>query len=430
MNSLDRHIRRYQVADEGYSYKKVVAWMLLLTSGFGFVLLNFTGLRYLFFAIVAYYVYRSWSKPVVDKKWMLVYALAILGSCIYSYIYNGQNPVKVFVNSYAYLGIFSIFLLYYYAPTYKQATRAIVVLSVIWCVCYLVQWAIYPVTLFESGSDDTNISDDFFRMRLPGSICAYCLFLYGVNRWVTTKSPLYLAYSVLGIIPIFIMGFRSLTAAVVVCAFIMIAASSKNVWRTILWAALAALLGYWALDIPIIGDKLEEMIERNDNDQTFDNEDYIRYIEYDYFTQEFFTKPGEKFFGGGFPVNGNSAYADKLNIAEERFGYYWVDLGLVGLTWIIGVPAVVCLIILLWKGVKHCRGPENQYIRFTIIATTLASVFTSMEIYRDGNLLIVGLYLYTIAAYNRENPAPVKHKSEKTTRKRHANRIAHLSPGA
>lgn len=390
------------VPQRGYSDKKIVAWLLLLTGCFNLKLFSHQGFTYLFFAILAFFVIKYWTCQVVDKKWFVVFGLSIIISCLYSALFNKQDPIRTLVNSYTYLGIFSIFLLYHFSPTYKQADRAILILSIIWSLCYLGQWIIYPVTLFVSAADEVTVNDTYFRMRLPGSICAYCLFLYGINRLITTKSIYYIGYSLLGIVPIFIMGFRSLTTAVVVCAFIMIGIISKNFWRTVLWTAIAAVLGVFALDIPIIGDKIEEMMERQESDQTFDNADYIRYIEYDYFTQDFFTKPGEKFFGGGVPVNGKSDYAKRLLMAEERFSFYWYDLGVVGLSWIIGVPAVITLLIILGRGAYRCRAPENQYIRFTIIAVTLASVFTSMEIYRDGNLLIVGLLLYTIDAFNRE----------------------------
>lgn len=384
---------------------------------------------YIFFAILMYFVYRGWDKPVVDKKWFLFYGLGIVGSCIYSQLFNGQNFIRTAANSYPFFGIFSIFLIYYFAPSYKQATKAVVTLSIIWCVCYLIQWIIYPITLFDGANDELNITEDFFRMRMPGSICAYCIFLYGINRWITTKSFISLGYSLLGFVPIFIMGFRSLTAAVVVCAFIMIGMVTRNIRRTVLWAILVAILGYCSLSIPIIGDKMEEMIERNDDDQTFDNQDYIRFLEYDYFAGEFFTKPGEKFFGGGMPVYGKSAYANKIQTAEERYEYFWVDLGLLGLSWIIGIPAVLCLVIILWKGVKRCRAPEIQYLRFTIIATTLASLVTSMEIFRDANLLIVGLYLYIIAIHDKNETIPAN-KPVTTQPTSNANRTVNLPPRA
>lgn len=402
MESINKYTYPAYIRDSGYGYIRIVAWVLLLTGCFKLVLFSHQAFIYLFFAILAFFVFKDWEKPVLDKKWYLFYALGVLGSCIYSMIYNDQNPIRTAVNSYQYLGLFSIFLFYHYSPTYKQADKAILVVSLIWCACYLMQWIVYPITIFVGATDEVNISSNMFRMRMPGSICAYCIFLYGINRWMTNKSLINLGYSLLGLIPIFIMGFRSLTAAVVLCAFIMIGVISKKFWRTLLWMAIAVVLGYGALSVPIIGDKLEEMIERNDDDQTFENEDYIRYFEYDYYSGEFFTKPGEKFFGAGAPVYGKSPYADKMKMAEERFGYYWVDLGLVGLSWIIGIPAVLCLLIILWKGIRRCRAPENQYLRFTIIATTLASVITSMEIFREGNLIIIGLFLYTIAAYNRD----------------------------
>lgn len=90
-------------------------------------------------------------------------------------------------------------------------------------------------------------------------------------------------------------------------------------------------------------------------------------------------------------------------LAEDRFGFYWVDLGLVGLSWIIGIPAVICLLVIIYKNVKYCRGSGIQYVRFTLIAVTLASAVTSMELFRNGNMVIIGLMLYIISRANEDS---------------------------
>lgn len=388
----------------GYSYVKVVGWLLLMTVGFGLIWFNYGFFNYLFVAILGYYFLRCSGDDVIGRKWYVAYIVAVMGSCAYSYLYNHQNPVSVFAYSYPYIGIFSIFIFAFYRVSLRQAERAMMCLSVLWCCCYLLQWVLYPKVILWTGAlDDTNINDTMFRMRLPGSICAYCLFLYGINKWMIYKRPGYILYTVLGMLPIFIQGFRSLTAAIVICGFIMIGLISKKVWKTILWFVIFCILGFAATQIPIVGEKIEEMVERNEDDQTFANEDYIRYFEYDYFANEFFVKPGEKFFGGGASLFDKTDYGRKLMLAEDRFGFYWVDLGLVGLSWIIGIPAVICLLVIIYKNVKYCRGSGIQYVRFTLIAVTLASAVTSMELFRNGNMVIIGLMLYIISRANEDS---------------------------
>lgn len=388
----------------GYSYVKVVGWLLLMTVGFGVAGLSaISALTYLFVLILGYYYLKTTKEWVIGHKWYVIYIICIGVSCIYSYMFNQQNPISVFARSYSVIGFFSIFIFVHYGVYLRQAEKAIVVISVLWCCCYLLQWMLYPNLIIWTGAlDDVNINDGMFRMRLPGSVCGYCLFLYGINKWMTTHRTFYISYSLLGMLPIFIQGFRSLTAAIIICAFVMIGVISKKVWKTLLWFVVFCVLGLTATQVPIIGEKIEEMVERNDDDQTFENEDYIRYFEYDYYANEFFVKPGEKFFGAGMPLLGKSDYGRKIMLAQERFGYYWVDLGLVGLSWIIGIPAVICLMIILYKNVRECRNDNIQYIRFTLIAITLGSVVTSMELFREGNMVIIGLMLYIVSVYRKE----------------------------
>ena len=382
--------------EESGGYKTIVAWLLFMTLGFGVVWLSAGFFKYLFVGILLYFFIRTSDYNIPERKWYVAYLVAVLGSCVYSFVFNGQNPVKVFAYSYNYLGLFSLFIFAYYRFKLDQVEKAIAVISIIWCCCYIFQWLIYPRIIWSGAANEITVNEEFFRMRMPGSICSYCLFLYGINKWLVSKKPFYVGCTALALIPIFIMGFRSLTAATVICAFLLIGVVTKKVGKMVVWAAVFSVLGICALNIPIVSEKMEEMIERNEDDQNFDNEDYVRYFEYDYFANEFFVKPGEKFFGSGASLYDQSKYGRKLMTVEDRLSFFWVDLGLVGLSLIIGIPAVIIFLIILYKGVRNCRDDGLQYIRFTIITVVVASIVTSMEAFRDGNQLIMGLYLYAI----------------------------------
>lgn len=382
---------------------KLLIITLLFTGCFGLILLEFNVLKYLFTLVLFYLSITSKKIEVPYKKLILCYAFCVLCSCIYSSIYNHQSFIRVVGNSYPYWGLLFVFIVMRYRPTSSQLENVIKYLSVIFCCCYIIQWLIYPIQIFTGSQDESNINDSFFRMRMPGSICAYCLFFYGINQYVLYKRLKDLLYPILGFIPILIMGFRSLTAATAFFAIIMIPFITKSITKTFIWMIVGCIVLIGISQLDIVQTKIDEMLERQESGQTFDNKDYIRFLEYDYFNNFVFTKPGERFFGGGMPSDPSSTYHKNMIDTVERLSYYWVDLGLVGLSFIIGIPAVLLLIYIVYCCIKKSCFIQLQYIRFTLITVLIGSIMTSMELFRPSNMLILSLFLCLTWIYNKEN---------------------------
>ena len=149
-------------------------------------------------------------------------------------------------------------------------------------------------------------------MRMPGSICAYCLFYYGVNRYILYKKKIDLVYVFLGFLPIIIMGFRSLIAATVFFTVVMIPFITKSITKTFIWLIVGCVILIGISRLGIVQTKINEMLERQESGQTFTNEDYIRFLEYEYFNETIFVKSGERFFGGGVPADETSLYYQRF----------------------------------------------------------------------------------------------------------------------
>lgn len=78
----------------------------------------------------------------------------------------------------------------------------------------------------------------------------------------------------------------------------------------------------------------------------------------------------------------------------NSMGLWWVDLGLIGLSYVIGIPTVLILVLLVLYCFHNSRSPDLCFIRCTLIVVFLGSIITSMEIYRSGNLIILSLLFY------------------------------------
>lgn len=381
-------------------YKFILFLFLLLVQFFGLTIVSAHAFYYVFTPLLLFFFCKKYKSIPLYRKELLLFLFFIVCSCIYSAIYNGQSFLKTFVASLDFFGMISLFILAYYKVPLKESKKLLITISLLFCICYIIQWMIYPTILFSGATDETNISGSYFRMRMQGSICTYILYFYGLNELLLTKRIKNIVYMVLGGIPIIVMGFRSLTALTLICSVILFLFLSAKNKKTILWVIPLGGILYFSTTLPVVSNKIDEMMERQDSDQTFANEDYIRYIEFDYFSKEVFTKPGEKIFGGGTPVYDGNHYAKILETAYQVYGWYWVDLGLIGLSFIIGIPAILIIFWLVFKSVKFCRNPEFQFLRFTLITVFLGSIMTSKEIYRTGNMIVIGVILYIIYLSN------------------------------
>ena len=325
----------------------------------------------------------------------------VILSCIYSAFFHSQNIIIVFFHTYHYIPILFFFYLVKEKVSFKDAERILIIMSLICCLCYIIQWLIYPTILFENAESKWTVSEDEYRARIPGSICCYCLFLYGFNKYLHEKRVIYLAYSVLGFIPIIIMGFRSLVALSAVSFFLMIPFVLKSSTKTLFYSIVGASMVFVALQTPLVQSKLKEMDKRNQNQQTFANEDYVRYLSFDYYWNLPFHTPIERVVGGGLPADTSSEYS-KIVSKGQLYHFYWNDLGLFGLSMFIGIPAVLMLVAMCLVGIFKCKDTKLQYIRFTLFIELSASIFTSAELYRKGNLLLLALFLYVEYKYRRE----------------------------
>lgn len=372
---------------------RILIWTLLFLNFFGIFFLNYNFLNYIFTLILVIYTITNNNKTDYSK-YIIGYSIFVIISCIYSSLYNHQNFIKVIGNSYNYLGLLFFFFIMRYKLSSNEIIQLIIKVSIIFCFCYIIQWIVYPTPIFSGVLDEVNIHDDVFRMRMPGSICAYTLFFYGLNQYILSKNKRFLLYTLLGFLPIILMGFRSLTVGSLICAFVMLPYITKSFKKTLKWILLGCIFIIILLQTSIVQTKIEEMLERQNTGQTFDNKDYIRYLEYDYYSNYIFTKPGEQFWGGGVPVfDGKTKYSKDIADATETYFYYWVDLGLIGLSFILGIPSVITFIIIIFRCIIKSKDKELQFIRFTLLTVLLGSLFTTMEIYRRGNILIIAIFL-------------------------------------
>ena len=375
--------------------------ILVFVKFFGIILLRYHFLNYILLPCLLYFVVKaSRLLSTKEKKLYIIYIIFIVISCINSFYINGQNIFKTFVASFDYLGILSFFLLAYYNLSFKLSENILLKIAILFVICYLIQYLIYPIVIFSGALNDLNINASEFRMRMSGSACSYLLYYYSLNKFLLKKNIKYCALMLFSLIPIFIMGFRTLSILTLFFSIIMVLNIPMNLKHKITMIMSVGLLLLLIINIPIFNSKINEMNDRSESGQTFLNPDYIRFKEFDYYVNEIFTSPLEIIFGAGVPVFDNSTeYSKAMDEASEKY-MFWSDLGLVGLCFLLGIPAICMLILIIFRCAIRCKSKEILYIRYTLLTILIGSILTTAELYRPGNLVIIGVILYIEYKFN------------------------------
>lgn len=383
------------------SYKLTLLIILILVKFFDIVYIPNHIISYFAFFIVLYFTIKNCKRPTLFEKIILVSEAFVLLSFFYSLIFNKQPIKPLIVGTYTYLGLLSFFVLKNYKFNISNTVYLLKTITIIMTLLYIIQWFLYPTILFRAVLNEFDVNELQFRMRFTCSICSYLALFYGLNRLLISQRSNGIIYIILGAIPIIIMGFRSLIILSILALIIMIFFVSKELKSYFKYITFFCILFFVALQTPLVQEKINEMQSRQEQQQTFTNEDYVRYISFDYYESFFNKNPIMRIIGGGYPCCTADEYTVgntyQSNISQAyTLKLFWVDLGLLGLSYIIGIPAVLLIVYLIFITIKKCKNKEYQYIRFTLIVVTLGSIITSMEVFRSGNFVIIGIMFYLV----------------------------------
>lgn len=401
--NIQEILHRNRVGGNAY----VISFILLvvLTKFFDFLYLPSRLLFYVGIILLLYFYFKSKQDGYKNKLWIGVIWLMVLGSILYSHFIHGQPFRDVSLISYFAMGFASFCVFNSLRLSYKDSTRLVKTFSVLFCICYLVQAAIYPTELFAGVKDEFSVNENQFRMRMTCSACSYCLFFLGLNDYMINKKLISLLYALLGLLPFIIMGFRSLVFLSILFSIYVVA---RHLWESKSYFFVnfffLLIFVFVIIQVPIVQEKYEEMMGRQEKEQTFDNEDYVRYVSLAYYTEV--TTKNEMTFGGGVPLVPKNLRSKNYYVSKFCKGYqmqlYWNDLGLIGFGFIFGFPSVILISFLIFRTIKRSKENALLYIRATLLTIYLGSIFTSQELYREGNFLFIGLLMYTEYIYHKE----------------------------
>lgn len=344
--------------------------------------------------------------------WLFVGIVLNIVSCYY---FRGQDvisSVKALAN---YFYILSYFLFLKINPSLQSVNKAILWLIIIFDVLYILQFTLLQVGIIFLPLDSEIYKDagTGARFRMVASGLVSLGLFYGCNRFLLRKDKISLILCILSFIVILLMAFRTMLFFSIVFIVILVIRVHGLNERSIRLFIFATVIFLLLLCVPVISEKLNYMLEKQfgQEAQTLSNSNYIRNVTLLYYIKSHFKSAAEFIFGSGLPFVEHPYYS-KMTALNLK-GIFFQDWGLIGLSWMIGIIPVICMI---WYSIKAARlkvSPRYYYIGIWFVYLVVSSITTS-EFYRFGNFVIQALCLYMVQKAHLEYIYFMRHRTVST----------------
>ena len=390
------------------SYKYYVLWGVLFSLCFWGAM---TSLRFICYAICitlfcfCFVCLRKEDKQLTKYNWRylpLLFCVAIVSNIISCMINRNQEiSLSLKISEYLYLFYFLFFYVFVVSKiSVKNCEWLIKVLFFTFSLAYLLEYFVFfpkPVIapLYIGMSEH--------RIRLYGQMICFIGYFFFLNKLLCKQGAHLVNVTgiALGLIIILTLGFRSTLIGTIVVSIFMIYRVQGRLTSIVRSFVLLAILICVVMNTEFGENVISNMLERQATDN-FDNSDYIRILEWNYYTTNHFINGYDYFFGSGLP-NDNSAYGRQI-ASLATFNQYgevttsvaqWRDWGIIGFSWILGLPATFTLILLFGILIFTKVDKQYMYLKCTYCLLLLISI-TTMEIFRQGAFVFHALSLYMI----------------------------------
>ncbi len=342
---------------------------------------------------------NGYSNNLIFAKPIIIIFVGLILNIISCKIYRGQDYMKTFTLMPNYFYILFYFALLFIKPSSKQLEQSLFILIIIFNILYISQFILLQKGIvIIRGVGFYRSAGIQARFRMPASgLTSLGLFL-GLNKYFTESKVHYLILALSSAIVILLLGFRTMIFFSLVFSFVLLLkyyGFRAKAIRIIFVAAIAMLI---TANTPVFQKRIEFMMNKNKT-QNFSNEDYIRVIGLNYYLHDHFKDKLEMLLGSGTAFPGTTYYKQDLQLHKR--GILWVDWGLLGLSWTIGMIPVITMI---WYSIKAfiLKIPKPYYYLGVWFIFLVATSITTAEFYRPGNFIIQAIALALLELILRE----------------------------
>jgi len=327
------------------------------------------------------------------SSFIFLYLFGIILNILSAKINNGQSLRDTTFSFFNYYFIIFYFYLHDKKISRKDLEVIILVFAVLYSIFYLWQEEVFPRRLFH-GSIYSNRGT--LRIRIEGNGFLMLAYFMLLTKFLLQRKIWQIVLAVIFFVILLKGGFRTLTAGAILLSGLTLLIMVKYSPVNYLMIVIVTVLFIGVLQLPGYSYIINSMINTTEEQQE-QGDEYIRHQQYEYFTEAYPKNSSYYIVGGGLP-GGYGPYADYMGLLVEQYGFYWVDLGLIGFYFVIGLIALLGLLGYSLKGVFLKLPPDGLYLNMYFAYLIIVSV-TTMEIYRPGIFVVqaIGLYLIDIA---------------------------------
>ena len=151
------------------------------------------------------------------------------------------------------------------------------------------------------------------------------------------------------------------------------------------------------MNVPKFNNIINYSINRSVEDQN-SKEDYVRFVQLDYFINSHAKNNIEFILGSGLP--GDSDYGRKMNLNADAstnvLPINWVDLGFIGLSIIVGFPFTFSIVYVLVKEGFMKKSNQRFYFIHSWYVYLIFSTIFYPTAFIGGNMIVLALTMYVL----------------------------------
>ncbi len=349
-----------------------------------------TGVIVLFIFISLIYD-RSKSFPM-RYSWMIAFLfLSLATSTIAASYFHGQGFAGTLIAQYDFYFFSFYFLLHKLKPHPDKLLQMLVVLGVVFCIVYFVQWTIFPRIILNSK---VFLDRGTVRIFMPGAGFLFCAYFLMLSGFFITKKPKYLLWLLPFLAIVFLLGTRQVLASIAFLTILNVMLS-KTVKSKVLIYFLIVLC---FIPVYFLFQGIFTQMMEVTSDQSSNVSDNIRLKAAGYFLFEFNKNPIWMLFGNGAP-DYHSAYGRFITHLTETFGYYQSDIGIIGDFTKFGIFFVIGQLSIMILLIRSKVEEKYKFILYNILSF-LMTMFTGSGLHASTiSILCIMMYITDVSHY-------------------------------
>jgi hypothetical protein len=294
---------------------------------------------------------------------LIIFLCLIISSFAANYFYNQPLLSTLFGQFELYLFLF-YFLLHKIKPSLEALTNMFVILGLIYCLIYFVQFLIYPKLILTCGMFKDRGTLRIFMPGIDYMVSAYYIIL---SRYIIKNKAKLLLLLIPILVVLFLMGTRQALGIVLLMTILMILFSKRVKSKFLIFLLIAlCMLPIFYIFQNIILNMLNVSVQQSANAQ-----EYVRVRAAQYYLYSFNHNSLWILTGNGNPAP-HSYYGNAIERITKTTGYYLSDVGLIGDFFKYGILYALVQLFILYRLAKTKLHDQYLFIRYNAFTCLLA----------------------------------------------------------